>query len=445
MAHKGCSLMTVAHWSLLIGIFLIAILLTGTLLARLPMSAAMVYLGAGYLLGPGGFGIIEIDMQGQARFLTLMSEVAVLISLFAIGLKLGIPILDRRWRIPLRLAFPAMVITVGLIAVVGVYGLGMSLGAAVLLGAILAPTDPVLASGIQVEHGASPERVRFSLAGEGALNDGSAFPFVLLGLGLLGVHPLGAWGWHWWAIDLLWATGGGLLIGAIVGGLIGRLVVYLRRRHKNAIGLDEFLSLGLIAIAYGLAQLCLASGFLAVFAAGLAICRVRDLPDNGGGGAIPQSEPLSRHRGDWATHPQHASSAMNREVRGFNEQLEKLAELAIVLIVGIMLPDITFVNGVWWFIPALFLLVRPVSIYLCLLGQSFKREQMVIIGWFGIRGIGSIFYLFFAVDRGIAGPLAQDLISLTLLTVATSILVHGVTARPIMTWYASRKSPADRA
>lgn len=253
--------MTVAHWSLLIGILLITMLLTGTLLARLPVSAAMVYLGLGYLLGPGGLGVIELDPFGQAGFLTLMSEVAVLISLFAIGLKLGVPMIDRRWLVPLRLAFPVMLITVGLIACLGVFGLGLSLGAAVLLGGILAPTDPVLAAGIQAESGNSPDRVRFSLAGEGALNDGSAFPFVLLGLGLLGLHPLGAGGWHWLLVDLLWSTAGGLLIGAILGALIGELVVYLRTRHQSAVGLDEFLSLGLLAVSYGVAQLCLASGF----------------------------------------------------------------------------------------------------------------------------------------------------------------------------------------
>ena len=116
------------------------------------------------------------------------------------------------------------------------------------------------------------------LAGEGALNDGSAFPFVLLGLGLLELHELGEGGWRWWLVDLLWATGGGLIVGAVLGALIGKLVVHLRTRHHSAVGLDEFLSLGLVAISYGTAQLCLASGFLAVFAAGLALNRVREQP-----------------------------------------------------------------------------------------------------------------------------------------------------------------------
>ena len=222
--------------------------LAGTLLARLPLSSAMIYLAAGYALGPDGLGVITPDPTRYARALELVAEVALLISLFSVGLRLGVPLFDRRWWLPLRLAFVSMALTVGLIAAVGVWGLGLSLGAAVLLGAILAPTDPVLASGVQSEPGEDPDQLRFSLAGEGGLNDGTAFPFVMLGLGLLGLHELGPGGWRWWAVDLLWATIGGLAIGAALGAIVVNLVVYLRTRHKEAVGLDEFLSLGLVAV-----------------------------------------------------------------------------------------------------------------------------------------------------------------------------------------------------
>jgi NhaP-type Na+/H+ or K+/H+ antiporter len=95
----------------------------------------MIYLAFGYLLGPGGMGLIDPDPLKHAGNLQLMSEVAVLISLFAVGLRLGVPIYDRRWLLPLRLAFPSMAVTVGLIALVGIWGLDLPLGAAVLLGA----------------------------------------------------------------------------------------------------------------------------------------------------------------------------------------------------------------------------------------------------------------------------------------------------------------------
>lgn len=430
--------MSAAHWSLFIGILLITMVLAGTLLARLPLSSAMIYLGLGYLLGPDGLNLIQPDPFHHAGPLELMAELAVLISLFAVGLKLGVPMGDRRWLLPVVLAFPSMAITVGLIALFGVWGLGLPLGAAVLLGGILAPTDPVLASGVQAEPGTRPDRVRFSLAGEGALNDGAAFPFVLLGLGLMGWYDLGDGAWRWWVVDLLWSTCGGLMIGAILGALIGELVVYLRTRHHSAVGLDEFLSLGLIAVSYGTAQLCLASGFLAVFSAGLALHRVRERPL---AGSLPLNMESDGHGDEvQATHSHHASAAMTRAVEDFNEQLEKLVELAIVLIIGAMLSYAAPSARQWCFIPLLFFVLRPLAVLAVTPGMQLPSHQRAMIGWFGIRGIGSVFYLMYALNHGLHGELADELVTFTLLTVASSILAHGISVQPLMKWYARHQA-----
>ncbi len=436
--------MSVPYWSLFAGILLITMVLAGTLLARLPLSSAMIYLAVGFVLGPEGLRLITPDPTRFADVLEVVAEVAVLISLFSVGLRMGAPLTDRRWMLPLRLAFVSMALTVGLIAAVGVWGLGMSLGAAVLLGAILAPTDPVLASGVQAEPGVDPDRLRFSLAGEGGLNDGTAFPFVMLGLGLLGLHELGAGGWRWWAVDLLWATVGGLAIGAAMGALIGNLVVYLRAHHKEAVGLDEFLSLGLVAVTYGVALLCLTSGFLAVFAAGLALQRVRERPRAGSESADTASGSGLPGDGAPAAHAHQASAAMTLAVQGFNEQLEKLAELAIVLLVGAMLSYAVVSIDLWWFIALLFLVLRPLAVATGTLGEPMTARQRSMISWFGIRGIGSLFYLLFAIRHGVTGPLAQQLITFTLVTVAASIVLHGVSVRPLMRQYMRRKSPAAR-
>ena len=268
-----------------------------------------------------------------------MAEVAVLISLFAVGLKLGLPLSNQGWRPPVRLATISMTLTVALIAAIGVMGLGLSLGAAILLGAVLAPTDPVLASDVQVEETNDHDRLRFSLTGK-ALNNGAAFAFVMLGLGLLGLHDLGAQGWRWFAIDVLWATAGGLGIGGALGALIGRLVVYLRSRHQESVGLDEFLALGLIALTYGLAVLGHTYGFLAVFAAGLALRRVKEQPGEGSHSAARETGLQSRQaHAALATHSEYASAYMMQEVQGFNERLERIAEVAVVLVVGAMLPS----------------------------------------------------------------------------------------------------------
>ncbi|MCW3481075.1 cation:proton antiporter [Neisseriaceae bacterium JH1-16] len=435
--------MTLPFWSLFIGLLLITMVLVGTLLARLLLSSAMIYLGIGYALGPGGLNVITPDPARYADSLESIALVALLISLFTVGLKMGtVPLSDQRWLLPLRLAFLSMAITVGLIAVVGVWGLGLSLGAAVLLGGILAPTDPVLASGVQPESGTKPDRLQFSLAGEGALNDGTAFPFVMLGLHLLGARGLGFGIWHWWLIDVLWATGGGLFIGAACGALIGRLVVYLRTRHQLAVGLDEFLSLGLMAVAYGVAQLSLASGFLAVFAAGLALQRVKEQPRAGAISLGAASGSSGHDYGVLATHSLHASAVMTHAVQGFNEQLEKLAELAIVLLVGAMLSYATLWTALWWFIPLLFFLLRALAVSVGLLGEPLATGLHSMIGWFGIRGIGSVFYLMFSINHGITAPLAQELITLTLVAVAVSIMAHGMSAGLLMKWHRRRQSKA---
>jgi NhaP-type Na+/H+ or K+/H+ antiporter len=336
-----------------------------------------------------------------------------------------------------------MTLTVVLIALVGMLALDLPLGAAILLGAILAPTDPVLASAVQVESSGDRDRLRFSLTGEGGLNDGAAFSFVMAGLGLLGLHDLGAWGWRWLAVDVIWATLGGLLIGGTLGALIGRLVVYLRARHHESVGLDEFLALGLIALAYGFAVLGHAYGFLAVLAAGLALQRVKEqsgmvhVPAAGVAGQPDgQADVVPATR---ATHADHASAYMMQAVRGFNEQMERIAELAVVLVVGAIIPFSALSAGTAAFLALLFLVIRPVSVWLGLLGAPVSGDQRLMIAWFGIRGIGSVYYLLYAVDHGLPAALAEQLMAITLSAVVVSIVLHGISVRPMMHLYRRRK------
>lgn len=433
--------MIFAIWALIVGALLIAMALFGTSLRRLPLSTAMLYLGAGVGLGPAGLGLLTPDPVVWSGVLERVAEVAVLISLFSVGLKLGLPLSDRGWRLPVRLALVSMAITVAAIAAIGVFGLGLPVGAAVLLGAILAPTDPVLASDVQVLEAGDRDRLRFSLTGEGGLNDGAAFPFVMLGLGLLGLYDLGAWGWRWFALDVVWSVVAGLAIGAALGTLIGRLVVYLRSRHQESLGYDEFLALGLVALAYGVAVLGHAYGFLAVFAAGLALQRVRE---QSGKGAKPSQRASDPPTGlapeELASHADYASACMKQGMQGFNEQLERVAEVAVVLVVGAMLAYTDLPAGAVWFAPLLFLVVRPVSVWLGLLGAPVSQDQRVMISWFGIRGIGSIYYLMYAINHGLSAVLAEQMVGLTLVMVAISIVLHGISVTPLMNLYARRKA-----
>jgi NhaP-type Na+/H+ or K+/H+ antiporter len=436
--------MSFAAWSMTIGLLLITLVLSGTFLKRLPLSTAILYLAAGIILGPAGWSVLVIHPLNDAHLLEWATEVAVLISLFSVGLKLGLPLSNRHWLLPLRLAFVSMALTVALITAAGVMLLGLSLGAAVLLGAILAPTDPVLASAVQVESSGDRDRLRFSLTGEGGLNDGAAFPFVMLGLGLLGLHDMGG-GWRWLWVDVVWATAGGLLIGGALGALIGGMVVYLRARHKASIGQDEFLALGLIALTYGLAVVSHTYGFLAVLAAGMALQRVKEyagavpLPAAGGIGSL--DAPPSRVVSGGAPRADQSSADMMRAVRGFNEQMERIGELVIVLIVGTMLTFNFLPANSVIFLMLLFLLIRPSSVWLGLLGAPVSRDQRFLIAWFGIRGIGSVYYLMYAINQGLPGPLAEQIATITLAAITVSIVMHGITVRPVMRLYLKRKVP----
>lgn len=432
--------MSFAGWSLFVGALLLSLVLLGTWLGRLPLSSAMVYLALGWVLGPEALNVLTPDPARYAASLEVISEVALLVSLFAVGLQLGVPLRDRRWRLPLRLAFFSMAAMVAMITVIGVWALGLPTGAAVLLGGILAPTDPVLASSVHAEPGSRPDRVGFGLAGEGGLNDGAAFPFVMLGLGLLGVHDPGFGLVRWWTLDLLWATAGGATIGWALGALTGQLVVHLRARHGEAVGLDVFLGLGLIALSYGMAQLVQSSGFLAVFASGLALQRVGERPKAGTQPLGPSHAATGHSYEIRSTHSHHASATMRDSVQLFNGQLEKLAELTLVLLVGAMLTYAQPLTAVWWFVPLMLLVLRPLSTLPATFGERLTYSQSSMIAWFGIRGIGSVYYLLFALRHGLDDRVANTLVSLTLWTVVTSIVIHGLTARPLMRHYLARRS-----
>ncbi|EJL89534.1 NhaP-type Na+(K+)/H+ antiporter [Polaromonas sp. CF318] len=424
------------------GALLIAMTLGGSFIARLPLSAAMLYLGVGVAVSPVGLGLLKLDAMKNTVLLERLTEVAVLVSLFTCGMKLEFRRGDGRWRIPVQLATVSMLLTMAAVAALGVYALDLPLGAAVLLGAILAPTDPVLASDVQVANPGDRDRLRFGLTGEGGLNDGTAFPFVMLGLGLLGLHELGEGGWRWWAVDVLWAVAGGLALGWLLGTLVGRLILYLRMRHREALGSDEFIALGLIGLTYGLALLSHTYGFLAVFAAGLALRRIDE----------PHVRPQVRApKPDEALSPaeQEASGAeapahMMRAVERFNSQLESFAEVAIVLAVGVLVATTRFRAEVLWFIPVMFLVVRPLAVYIGLLGTPVKGAQRRLMGWFGIRGIGSLYYLLYAINHHIERALAQQLLSITLAVIVASVVAHGVSVTPLMKRYEARKTGRRR-
>ena len=263
--------MTTTHWFILIGCLMLARGMATTTLSRLPFTSSIVYMLVGLTLGPAVLGVFTVDAIDQSHLLETLTEIAVLISLFSAGVKMPVPIRRARWAPAVRLAWLSMTITVALVAAFAYFVLGMPLGAGVLLGAILAPTDPVLATDVQVRHADDRDQLRFTLTCEAGMNDGSGFPFVMLGLGLLGVYELGDYGWQWVARDVVWATLAAIAIGLAGGAALARLGWMLRGQDPKHEVLDDLVGLGLIAVVYGVSVLCHAWGFLAVFFAGVAL------------------------------------------------------------------------------------------------------------------------------------------------------------------------------
>jgi sodium/hydrogen antiporter len=440
--------MNFSLWSVIVGFLLILMALSATVLARLPLSTAMLYLLVGVVVSPWGLDLLAADPRRHTLLLERLTEAIVLISLFTAGLKLSPGLKDRRWLLPLRLAVTSMLITVVLIATAAWLFLDWPVGACVLLGAILAPTDPVLASDVQVNRPGDRDRLRFALTGEGGLNDGTAFPFVMLGLGLLGLHEIGQFGWRWLAIDVLWAAAMGPTIGALLGLAVGRLVLYLRRQHKEAVGLDDFLAMGLIALSYGVAELFNAYGFLSVFAAGVALRQLEQSQTEGDSSrhvvAQANVDPDKSLADAVAVDPRHAPAFMAQAVLGFNEQVERIGELAVVITIGAMLWTVRWHSAAWWLVPLLLLVIRPIAVAVGMVRSPSSTAQRWLIGWFGIRGVGSLYYLLFAINHGVSPQLADQLSTLTLAVVVTSIVVHGISVTPMMAAY-ERAIGAGRA
>jgi sodium/hydrogen antiporter len=425
--------MSNAQWFFLIGCLMLARGLAATTITRLPVTSAIFYLTVGLLLGPTFANFFNFDPLKQSAILEVVTEIAVLISLFSAGVKMPVPVTWERWRPSFRLAWVSMTITVALVAGFCYFVLKMPVGAGILLGAILAPTDPVLATDVQVRRAGDNDQLRFLLTSEAGMNDGSAFPFVMLGLGLLGLHELGGVGETWFLMDVVWATVGAILIGAAGGAGLARIGWSLRGSEPKHEVLDDLVGLGLIAVVYGLSLWLKAWGFLAVFFAGLALrhmeLRLAGAPRDREGLLEPDTSKSVAAR---ESPNQEAPLTVSTEALVFKEHLERLSELMLVLLLGGMI-----YLGAWsWRAVAVavfvFFVARPVSVWLGLIGTDTSMRLRSMVAWFGVRGIGSIYYLMYAIQHGLAENLARELAQITLTVVMLSIYIHGISTKPVL-------------
>lgn len=421
-------------WYIVAGVIALIMTYAAGRLRRMPLSTSIIYLAVGYVLGPNVLGLLLIDPRTHSTAIQWISEVVIVISIFSSALKLRAPIFDRRWLDPLRLGTLSMIVSIAGVLTVGSIALGLSVGAALLLGGILAPTDPVLASDVQVERPFKFNRLRFALTGEAAMNDGAAFPVVLLGLGLIGV-PSQSTGWEWFLKDALWGIFGGAGIGAALGYFGAKYMLHLRLAYKEKLGTDNFLALGLMALSYGVANLAHALGFVAVFAAGVAARAIerqmtQEPPEylqfRAGEPTFAQQSALA---------PETAAVFMLGRMSSFTENLEQIGEAVVAIMLGGMLRNWMFLGDTLIVAPLLFFIIRPASVFLSMTGSRMNWVERGMAACFGIRGMASIFYVVYIFGKGAPAPLVRHLEGVALGVVAYSILLHGIAVTPLMNWF----------
>jgi sodium/hydrogen antiporter len=391
---------------LVIGILLLLVTLGSGWIARLPLSYALIYLVVGILLSPYGFNLIRV--RPETEFLERLTEFVVIVSLFSCGLKMNRPLKAWAWNSTIRLIGFLMPISIFGVAAIAHWFLGWGWGESVLLGAILAPTDPVLASEVQLYDPHDKNELRFGLTSEGGLNDALAFPFVYFGLHWLKDENWQNWFKQWVAIDLLWAIAAGIGMGIAVA----KLVLWLNKRLQKVKPVDElmedFIALATILITYSLTEVVNGYGFLAVFVAGVMM--QRRCPD--------PEQPISQLR--------------------FVERTEKLLEVGTILLVGALLrvePILRFAGSAGLVVGLLLLVIRPLGTWVSTIGAPLHPATRSLFGWFGIRGVGSIYYLTYALGEGLQGEIGEQIAWITFVAIMVSVVIHGVTTTPLMKWY----------
>jgi len=403
-----------------IGLLILLVAWLPMVLKELPLSLPIVCV----LFGFGLFQIPVLEFPDPLEYpeaTERLSEFIVIVALMGAGLKLDRPLGWKSWMITWRLLGITMPLSIAAIALIGWWALGLSVAEAVLLGAVLAPTDPVLASDVQVGPPRSGEEdeVRFSLTSEAGLNDGLAFPFVNLAVAMAlasGPEP-GTWTLEWLGVDVVWKLAAGIGMGWLVGKGLGYLTFHMPNRARLSRSGDGFVSLGITLVAYGLTEMVHGYGFLAVFIAAVAL------------------------RQQERAHDYH------EKLHDFVEQLERLLMMALLVLFGGalargLLEPLTWTAAVAGVV--ILFAVRPVAGFVGLIGTPMPRHEQAVIGFFGIRGLGSFYYLAYALNEANFGR-PDFLWAVVGFIVLVSIVVHGTTVTPVMRWVdGSRTRPGEQ-
>jgi len=381
-------------------------------------SASLIYLGLGLAAATmiDLLGVRWIDPFADAELVARLAEFSLIVAVFGTGLKLERGLDPRAWGSVARLLGIVMPLTIVAVALFGSQVMGLSLATAIMLGAVLAPTDPVLAGDVGVgppgdEDESEPH---FALTAEAGLNDGLAFPFVFLAA-YVAAQGGSDWISEWLVADVLYAGVVGVALGAIGGYLIAASILRLRDRNLLTDVLDGWVAIGAVLLVYGVAEVAGGYGFLAAFAAGVSFRRY-----------------------------EHGHEA-NRRIHHGAEMVEKFCELALILLLGslVTIGGLQQVGAGWLLIPVLLLVIRPLATVIAFAGSKTDRRERAFIGWFGVRGIGSLYYVAVAIGLGVLPAGEERMLFWTVAAcVVASIVVHGVTASPLSRRLLGMDSPS---
>ncbi|QIJ66023.1 cation:proton antiporter [Streptomyces sp. JB150] len=379
-----------------------------------PLSMPLVFLAGGIVVYLLPLPLPAIDPVENRLLAEHITEICVIVALMGAGLALNRPVGRRRWATTWRLLGVTMPLTVVLTGLVAWWLLDWPPAVALLLAAVLAPTDPVLASEVRVgeptedEH--DEDEVRFALTSEAGLNDGLAFPLTYAAVALAaaaGGGWSGGWVGAWAAQDVAFRCAVGVLSGWLIGRLLGWLFFQAR---SPVLRLSEhregFVVLGATFLSYGVTELLGGYGFLAVFT---AACSIR------------------------AAERAHG---FHNVLHDFVEQIERLFTAVVLFLLGAFialggLAALTWQGAVAGL--AVLVVIRPLSGWAGLLGTSLGSKERWVIAGYGIRGIGSLYYLAYALgQQGFAVP-AREVWAVVTFTVLASVVLHGVTAGPVVT------------
>lgn len=394
------------------GIATLVAALLPRLLTRVPVSMPLVFVGAGitaFALFPD---LPDPDPTRHSVFALHLTELCVIVSLMGAGLAINRVFNWRTWSTTWRLLAITMPLSIVAVALLGWWGLGLGVASAVLLAAALAPTDPVLASEVEVsepiteEEEGGDDEVRFAITSEAGLNDGLAFPFTYaaIAVSLAGIAPSG-WVGQWLLLDVVWRLSVGVLVGLGAGWLLRRLFFStFSERLGFTRKADGLIALAATFLAYGAAESVEGYGFIAVF---VCACTIRAAE---------------------RTHGLHAV------LHTFVEQVERLLTVVVLILLGgavargilesLTVPDILLAV-------LIIFVIRPLTGLIALTpGKTGPRERGVI-AFFGVRGVGSLFYIAYGLQYG-DFPNGDRLWAIVTAVILGSILVHGIAATPTM-------------